>query len=239
MKPTIQTVNGRYGPCSFIKGDEYLGRSVFSYGEYNKEECEHIVALAQERPGSLILDIGANIGNVSQALVFAGFEVRAFEPQPEIYNVLKMNVKPEWCINAGLGDYESEMFMPEVDYSKRGNFGGISIGGNRGIIVDVKTLDSYNFENVGVMKIDVEGFEEKVLRGAIETIKRCKPIIYLEADRKEKLLSLAALLDELGYDHKPHNPALFSPHNFFGNPKNVWDKNYVSLNWECRYVATE
>lgn len=236
MKPTLQTVNGRYGPCTFIKGDEYLGRSVFSYGEYNKEECEHIVALANERKGELILDIGANIGNVSQALVAAGHEVRAFEPQPEVYNCLIKNIKPEWCLNVGLGDRNTEMFMPALDYSKKGNFGGISIGGNSGITVKVNTLDSYNFENVGVMKIDVEGFEEKVLRGAVETIKRCKPIIYLEADRQEKLVSLAAYLKELGYSHKSHNPPLYSPDNFFGNKKNIWGRNFVSLNWECRTI---
>lgn len=233
----LQTINGRYGPCTFIRGDEYLGRSVFSYGEYNKEECEHIVGLALER-GGLILDIGANIGNVSQALVHAGFEVRAFEPQPAIFNCLTKNINPEWCYNIGLGDYESDMFMPAADYSRKGNFGGMSIGGSSGITVKVKTLDSFNFENVGVMKIDVEGFEEKVLRGAIETIKRCKPIIYLEADRPEKITSLKLFLHSLGYtDIKEHNPPLFSKDNFFKNQKNIWGKNYVSLNWECRYVG--
>lgn len=236
MKPTLQTVNGRYGPCTFIKGDEYLGRSVFSYGEYNKEECEHIVALANERKGELVLDIGANIGNVSQALVAAGHEVRAFEPQPEVYNCLIKNIKPEWCLNVGLGDRNTEMFMPALDYSKKGNFGGISIGGNSGIVVKVNTLDSYNFEKkIGLLKIDVESFEEKVLRGAYDTIMRDRPIIYLEADRPEKLLSLGNYLkNELKYIYVEHNPPLYSPNNFFGNKKNIWGKNFVSKNWECR-----
>lgn len=239
FKPTIQTVEGRYGPCSFIKGDEYLGRSVFSYGEYNKEECEHIVSLANERPNELVLDIGANIGNVSQALVHAGHKVLAFEPQPEVYNVLCMNINPDNCLNIGLGDFDSDMFMPAADYSRKGNFGGISIGGNSGITVKVKTLDSLNLENIGVMKIDVEGFEEKVLRGATKTIDRCKPIIYLEADRHDKLISLRAFLISIGYtDIKPHNPPLFSKDNFFKNTKNIWGINYVSQNWECRYVAS-
>lgn len=233
----LQTINGRYGPCTFIRGDEYLGRSVFSYGEYNKEECEYIVALANERPGELVLDIGANIGNISQALVHAGISVRAFEPQPAVFSCLVKNINPDWCYNIGLGDYESDMYMPAVDYSRKGNFGGMSIGGSSGIIVKVKTLDSFNFDKkIGLLKIDVESYEEKVLRGATETINRCKPIIYLEADRKDKLLSLRAFLNSIGYTYiKPHNPPLFSKDNFFKNQKNIWGKNFVSLNWECRY----
>ena len=42
-KPHIQLINGRYGPCYTFKKDEYIGRSVFSYGEYNKDECEHLL----------------------------------------------------------------------------------------------------------------------------------------------------------------------------------------------------
>ena len=233
----LQTIEGRYGPCTFIKGDEYLGRSVFSYGEYNKEECEFIVGLAKERAGELVLDIGANIGNVSQALIASSIEVRAFEPQPEIFLCLVKNVPHAWCYNVGLGHRNDSMYMPAVDFSKKGNFGGIGIGGNSGRIVQVHTLDSYNFDNVGVMKIDVEGFEENVLRGAVETIARCKPIIYLEADRPEKLLSLRGFLKSIGYSNiEPHNPPLFSKDNFFKNPKNIWGKNYISKNWLCRYA---
>ncbi len=48
------------------------------------------------------------------------------------------------------------------------------------IPVKIKTLDSYNFQNVDIIKIDVEGFEYDVMLGAIETIKKWKPIVQVE-----------------------------------------------------------
>ena len=232
-KPYVQVVNGRYGPCYVFKQDEYLGRSVINYGEYNKDECEYIVKLADSRPG-LVLDIGANIGNISQALIAAGHRVIAFEPQPEVFELLKLNCATAECHNLALGAVKATMQMPAVDYSMSGNFGGLGIGLGTGLEVHVHTLDSFGLQDIGVMKIDVEGFEENVLRGAVETIRRCRPIIYLEADRLEKLASLERFLDSLGYDFTPHTPPLFNPANFFGNTRNIWGKNFVSYNWDCR-----
>jgi FkbM family methyltransferase len=46
--------------------------------------------------------------------------------------------------------------------------------------VTVNTLDSYNFENVDIIKVDVEGYEFPVLKGAEQTIRRCRPVVQLE-----------------------------------------------------------
>lgn len=46
--------------------------------------------------------------------------------------------------------------------------------------VTVNTLDSYNFEDVDVIKVDVEGFEFPVLKGSEQTIRRCRPVVQLE-----------------------------------------------------------
>lgn len=46
--------------------------------------------------------------------------------------------------------------------------------------VDVKTIDSYQFQDVGFIKVDVEGYEKFVLEGAQDTVKRCRPTIQLE-----------------------------------------------------------
>jgi len=234
-KPYVQLVEGRYGPCYVFATDEYLGKSVINYGEYNKEECEHIVALAKEKKG-LALDIGANIGNISQALIAAGHDVVAFEPQPEVCELLKLNCPTATVHQLALGASNAIMQIPKIDYSQRGNFGGVSVGSGIGMVIEVRTLDSYQFQNVSLIKIDVEGFEEQALLGAQETIARCKPIIYLEADRVEKLAALDNTLRAMGYSHTSHHPPLFNPANFFQNSTNVWDKNYASMNWECRPV---
>lgn len=47
-------------------------------------------------------------------------------------------------------------------------------------LVQARTIDSYNFQNVSFIKIDCEGFEYFVLKGAEETLRRCKPVVIVE-----------------------------------------------------------
>jgi len=234
-RPYIQSVVGKYGRTYYFRSDEYVGKSVFQYGEFSPEECEYIVSLAKNRPGELCLDIGANIGCISQALLDAGCSVEAFEPQPAVFELLVKNTPGATCHNIALGSTAGTAKMPLVDYSKKGNFGGLGIGSGN-LEVEVRTLDSFEYTNVGLIKLDVEGFEEEVLRGAVETIARCKPIIYLEADRVEKLTSLAMFLSSIGYRYSRHEPPLFSKNNYFNNTNMCWDRPYASFNWDCRYI---
>jgi FkbM family methyltransferase len=237
----IRSVNGRWGKCYYFGKDEYVGRSIHNYGEYNPDETEYIISLAElaeeaTEQDMLVLDIGANIGCISQALEFSGFQVVSFEPQPEVFNVLQKNMLGI-CYNLGLGSKFETAKMPKIRYDDKNNLGGMSIG-SRGILgtidVEVRTLDSFNFENVGLIKIDVEGYEEEVLRGAVETIARCKPILYIEDDRASKSAGLHKFLEELGYTWTEHNPPLYREDNFFKLKQNIWDKNYVSKNIDCR-----
>lgn len=236
-RPYIQSVMGKYGRTHYFRNDEYVGRSVFKLGEFSPEECAYIVSLANLRPGELVLDIGANIGCISQALIAAGAEVEAFEPQPAVFELLEKNCPSIIKHNIALGSRPGTAQMPKVDYSKKGNFGGLGIGQGHGLRVELRTLDSFEYQNVGVIKLDVEGYEEEVLRGAVETIARCKPIIYLEADRREKLSSLAMFLSSIGYSYVRHEPPLFSPENYFGEPVRPWNVNYISANWVCRPIC--
>lgn len=228
----MRSVKGRWGEVWFIGKDEYVGRSLFNYGEYGPDETEMILSLAS----GLCLDIGANFGVMGQALEANGFSVVAFEPQPDVYNVLRKNISGT-CYNLGLGDEPGTAHMPKILTGSKANYGGQSIGSRNElgtIPVEVRTLDSFGFENVGFMKIDVEGFEEKVLRGGVETIARCRPIMYIEDDRVEKSRSLRAFITSLGYSIEEHHPTLYRENNFFGKKKNVWDRNYVSHNLICR-----
>ena len=66
-----------------------------------------------------------------------------------------------------------------------------------------KTLDSFNLKNIDFIKIDVDGFEYKVLCGAVETIKNSNPVINIEmkSDKRNKTVRLCkVLLRELGYN---------------------------------------
>ncbi|NBU82707.1 MAG: FkbM family methyltransferase, partial [Flavobacteriaceae bacterium] len=74
--------------------------------------------------------------------------------------------------------------------------------------VDVKPLDSFQFENVAVIKIDVQGFEPKVLDGAIQTILKHKPVIFIEVEIPQLQVygwtkeDVFQRLEKLGYEFK-------------------------------------
>ncbi len=238
-RPHISWVDGRWGRCHFFTNDVYIGQSLRHYGEYNPDETEAVIALAQRfcrdnKPRAL--DIGANIGAISQALQASGYIVEAFEPLPEIYELLSLNFTGH-THNIALGDVQGFASMPQLEYTEPNNYGGFSLGTRstvRGAVkVPVRKLDEFHFTDVGLIKIDVEGFEERVLRGAVETITRCRPVLYIEDDRKDKSASLHAYLGELGYAITPHTPPLFRPENYFGKSDNIWDRNYVSHNIIC------
>lgn len=236
-KEYVATVDGRWGTCAYFSKDFYIGQSFAHYGEFSPDETEFVIKLA-EKAGrdKLVLDIGANIGAIAQALEVSGFTVEAFEPQPEVHELLKQNMKGK-AHNVALASKAGTTVMPNLDYAAVNNFGGISINTaskSRGAIkVPVATLDSFNFQNVGLMKIDVEGFEEEVLKGGVETIARCSPLMYVEDDRVQKSASLHKLLKDLGYRFELHQPPLFRPANFFNKPQNIWDRNIVSKNLVC------
>lgn len=236
-------INGRWGVCKFLAKDEYVGKSLYWYGEYNPDETEMILSLASGK----CLDIGANMGVISQALLANEFEVIAFEPQPELAKITEFNcvnaTKPSGTfrvIAAAVGSEMGTATMAKVHYGSKNNFGGMglfesSIYGT--ITVPVVTIDMYKFNNVTLMKIDVEGYELEVLKGATETINRCKPILYIEDDRTAKSAALRKYVtDVLQYSIEEHKPTLYREENFFNLRKNVWDKNYASHNLICRPI---
>jgi FkbM family methyltransferase len=64
------------------------------------------------------------------------------------------------------------------------------------------SIDQFAFDDVGFIKIDVEGHEESVIHGAIDTIRRCRPAILVEIEERHNAGGLArvrSLLEEIGY----------------------------------------
>ncbi|MEO8113977.1 MAG: FkbM family methyltransferase, partial [Phenylobacterium sp.] len=84
----------------------------------------------------------------------------------------------------------------------------------------------------GLIKIDVEGFEPQVLRGARDTIARCRPLLYVENDRPANQREVISLLAGMGYRQYWHTPALFDPDNFNGVAENIFG-DIRSLNLLC------
>jgi FkbM family methyltransferase len=225
----IELTPSRYGRMFYPKNDRYVGGSFRTYGEFSEGEVDIFTHFVRRE--AIVLDVGANIGahTVPLAqLVGSGGVVVAFEPQPVLHQILGANLVLNSIPNVltyamALGNCEGECKIPIFDYSQSHNFGGISMDMvEEGESVPLGKLDTFQLERVDFIKLDVEGFESKVLEGATETIERCHPIMYVENDRPEKSVELIQRLFDMGYRLWWHTPPLYSPDNFKGNKENVF-----------------
>lgn len=238
-EPIVQTYQTRSGPMVALRTDYYMTKALELYGEYCPDEWRALAQLI--RPGMTVVEVGANMGthSVDMARACAPGPFYAFEPQPRIFQVLCANLALNDIGNAfaypeGCGETEGVAVVPLMDYGREGNFGGMSLqaDGAVGVKVRIRPLDSLELPACGLIKIDVEGFETQVLRGARQTIARCRPLLYVENDREAQQQELISLISEMGYRLYWHTPRLFSPQNFNGVQENIFP-GIVSVNMLC------
>lgn len=208
---------------NFIK---YLLQKLFGYNQYlflfakfktfffkldRKEKgFFHFIKLIPNQ--GIILDIGANIGLTAYHLAKSkpNCNIHAFEPIESNYTVLKKHCSAfkniEFHLYA-LGEKEgiAEMVLPIVSNVKMQGLSHVKHSSikefNEGTLyeVELKTLDSFKFDNVVAIKMDAENYEQFVLQGAIETLKKSNPIIYLELWDNENRARCFSILSEFGY----------------------------------------
>lgn len=172
-----------FGGWQFPDGEEHLvewmgksntvvsGRLAYQYPKIE-------LALSHCREFRSALDVGCHVGLWSLHLASRFEHVDAFEPMPAHRECFVENVK---AFNVtlhpvALGDKESDVRM--TTYA--GNSGHSHVADVGDIVAQMRTLDSYKFTDVDFLKIDTEGFELQVLRGAVDTLVRCKPVIIVE-----------------------------------------------------------
>ena len=136
--------------------------------------------------------------------------------------------------HAGAGEESGATTVPLPNYGGEGNFfGGVSLAGQPGgETVQVMALDQIGLPSLSLIKIDVEGMELAVLKGAVQTIAKYMPVLYVENDRKEQSPKLLAHIFSAGYRAYWHLAPLYNPKNFEGNQDNAF-ANTVSLNLLC------
>ncbi len=228
----------RFGLMAYNINDQYVGRSLDCYGEYSRGEAMLFAQIVG--PGALAIDVGANIGALTTFLAqTVGPEGRviAIEPQRAMYQLLCANLALNeignvQAIHGGAGRVAGRAFVPPTDYARPGNFGAVELAEGQGEPVDIVSIDSLKLPQCRLIKIDVEGQEQSVIAGAVETIARCQPVLYVENDRRDRSPALIRLLQDLGYVLYWHLPPLFLPDNFYGNQTNLWPGT-VSVDMLC------
>ena len=71
--------------------------------------------------------------------------------------------------------------------------------GSQTYSIRTTTLDSFQLDDVAVIKIDIEGMEVAALRGMTDTLTRCRPHIFIEAHTEDELIEQESALNPLGY----------------------------------------
>lgn len=223
----------------FLKRDRYIGRSLDVYGEYSEPELEVFSQLL--RPGQLIVEVGSNIGAHTVGLariVGPRGLVLAFEPQRVIFQILCANIAMNELFNVrtfpvAVDRKTGILKVLPYDYTAENNFGGVSLQNvTDGDEVSAVTLDSLNLPALHFLKVDVEGMEWDVLSGARDSIRRHRPLMYVENDQPDKSEQLIGMIEDLGYDMWWHTPRLFNPTNFNNVSENIFG-NTTSCNLLC------
>lgn len=154
-------------------------------------------------PGSLIVDVGANIGNHTLYMAaIAHCRVIAFEPNSELAEALSHSLSDNDLadrvevvrhgVGATIGKAEFRGSIPH-------NLGAQSLQVGSGSI-PVTTLDQFEFsDSIKAIKIDAEGMEKAILEGAVGLIQRHRPLLYIESADEASFREIYTTLAEIGY----------------------------------------
>ncbi len=179
-KPLLEGVSD-LGIKLVFKTEDCLGRHVYKYGIYERDITNLVLSLPFE-DGDIFIDVGAHIGWYSlivDRVIPKRVKVHSFEPEPFNYSLLVRNIdlnraKDIHPHKMALGDREGSANLYLYKDINRGRHSVLPLHNFSVIKVDMTTLDKFtasqNIEHVKLIKIDVEGFEYMVLKGARKTL---------------------------------------------------------------------
>jgi len=174
------------------------------------------------RPGTLV-DIGAHDGLLTIPLAhLPDSRVLAFEPLPSAFARLQAALRAAFggapanveCHHLALGDHQGSitLAMPVLDGVAQEQWASTAKDYAAHVsarvtverfTVPMRTLDDFALADVTAIKLDAEGAEYEILRGARETLLRCRPVLTLEVEERHRegsTYAVPAYLDALGYD---------------------------------------
>jgi len=208
----VENVHLRNKIIHYIKSDECIGRFLKN-GHYWEEWMFHYIKHFYA-PHTNIIDLGGNIGTTTllmSEVLSKDCKVYTFEP---IYSdILFKNIVDNHLIDRvtvypyGVGNKIETLQMKPVHLTDNINFGGVSIirsldNSDTSVSVPIVPVDHFHFENVSLIKIDVEHMEIQVLEGCIDLIRRCKPTILIETYQLDEVAQTNVFKEimSLGYE---------------------------------------
>lgn len=193
-----------------IDWDAIVGPEAdIKFAKTNLPALEYAVSLARER--SLCVQAGANIGIFPLYLARYFERVHCYEPDPEAQDFFFENILGAAGIDfhaEGLADKFRTGFLYRTRRDGRPGHLGTHhvklIDDRRALPVLLNTIDALRLPACGLIYLDIEGFELFALRGAVDTIARCRPVIGVEINKNLDALDIkpSAVIDwiaEQGY----------------------------------------
>lgn len=192
----------------------WADRSTYFLGRWYDLDIQTLSAAAL-RPGDMVIDIGANRGMFALAasrLVGSTGQVMCFEPNPKCVEILQYDLRVNSITNVsvnnmGLSDESAELLLsiPRVN-SGEASFGRSDYSDVDTISTPVKIGDDVlQGLQPSFIKIDVEGYEARVVNGLMKTIQRSRPVIVTEVVERHlqrcgaSIDGLVGLMNQLGY----------------------------------------
>ncbi|MFB9887612.1 FkbM family methyltransferase [Balneatrix alpica] len=176
----------------------WLGNHLFQDAHYVvDQEVKNFILNLCQKSGKIIncaIDIGANVGKFSTLLALFSKEVHLFEPDPDNFAILKARFceKSKIILNqVGMSDKAGELTLYKDLFTKEATSTTFDVSVSESWstesfvthTIPVTSLDEYCQQHKiepNFIKIDAEGFDLKILKGGLKTIKRHQPIIVFE-----------------------------------------------------------
>ncbi|OOZ40922.1 FkbM family methyltransferase [Solemya elarraichensis gill symbiont] len=205
-------------------------------------------------PRELAIDIGGNRGIYTYRLWQLGAKVEVFEPNPYCASVLEVwSVRRKPSVNVhcvalsdapGTANLHIPVDEQGVEHDSSASLEHDDLSGVRDQLVNLRTLDSFAFENVGFIKIDVEGHEFNVISGAKQILDSSKPALLVEIEQRHCNRPIGEVFDKIeGHGYRgfylDRSGTLISLDNFsvdrdqnsdnFGNSSKSYINNFLFL----------
>ena len=156
-------------------------------------------------PSGTAIDVGAWYGPWTYWLSKRVRDVQSFEPNPKVAAVLRRGGASNVTVHEfAVSDVEgtAELVLQDLSVGSEGTASivpGVEGAGSHS--VRTKRIDDMGFSDVRFIKIDVEGHEDAVIRGARGTIERDHPVLFVELEeRMSDINETIAMMSDLGYE---------------------------------------